>query len=138
MAKKKKKVYRFGRTSQGRLDTCHVDIQLIFGEIIKVVDCRVIEGARTKEQQRKNIAKGVSWTMKSKHVERPCRAIDIIPYPDDWEDIERFKLFAALVFATSRRLKIPLRYGGTWSRNPTDKYTGTRADWAHYELRPER
>lgn len=129
----------FGRTSRNRLATCHKDIRKIFNEVVKVMDCKVIEGARTKAQQRKNIAKGVSWTMKSKHVERPCRALDIVPYPVDWEDIYRFKVFTAYVFAVSRRLKIPLKYGGTWSRNPTGPFKGVKAnpDWAHFELIPK-
>jgi len=129
----------FGGTSTRRLNSCATDIQLIFNEVIKVVDCTVIEGARSREQQRKNIANGVSWTMNSKHLKSPSQAIDIIPYPIDWQDIPRFKMFAAYVFAVSRRLKIPLLYGGTWSRNPTGKFQGVKADadHAHYELIPK-
>ena len=44
----------------------------------------IIDTLRTKEEQEANVAKGVSWTMNSKHLpqlpEGKSRAIDIAPY----------------------------------------------------------
>ena len=111
---------------------------MIFNEVIKTIDCSVLEGNRSEAQQRENIEKGVSWTMRSKHLRDPSHAVDVAPYPIDWNDIKRFKLFAAFVFATAKRLKISIRYGATWSRNPTDKYTGSHSDHPHFELIPKR
>src|SRR5947207_369937 len=68
---------------------------------------RVLEGARTKEQQRKNIEAGVSWTMNSRHI--PGRngyahAVDLAPLVNgditwDWAVYRRFAPIVCLAVA---------------------------------------
>ena len=44
---------KFGRKSRERLSTCHEDLQDLFNEVIKYVDCSVLEGHRSQERQDK-------------------------------------------------------------------------------------
>lgn len=66
---------------------------------------------RTEEEQRANIAKGVSWTMKSKHL--TGEAVDMAPYPVDWNNLERFVQMAEVVLTTAKEMGIPIVWGGT-------------------------
>jgi len=42
---------RFGKRSLGALDTCDERLVKIFNEVIKTVDCSVLEGHRGKSRQ---------------------------------------------------------------------------------------
>ena len=44
---------RFGSKSKKNLATCDERLQKIFNEVIKHVDCSVLEGHRSKERQNK-------------------------------------------------------------------------------------
>ena len=49
------------------------------------VDFMVFDGIRTLAEQRKNVAKGVSWTLDSYHIPQADRlgyAVDLVPYVD--------------------------------------------------------
>ena len=78
---------RFGAASRANLAEVHPDLQRLFNAVIQHWDCTILDGRRTIEEQRKNVAKGVSKTMASKHLEG--RAIDAMPYPVDWAAIEK-------------------------------------------------
>lgn len=111
---------RFGSKSKERLATCDHRLVAVFDEVIKRIDCSVLEGIRTKEKQDRMYAEKKSKFKYpgSKHnVTDPngksC-AIDVTPYPVDWEDRERQTLFAGYVLATARSMGIVLRWGGDW------------------------
>ena len=44
---------RFGKRSKEKLATCDDRLQKVFNEVIKHVDCSVLEGHRSKERQNK-------------------------------------------------------------------------------------
>ena len=44
---------RFGRASRRRLSTCDKRLQKVFNEVIKHVDCSILEGYREKERLNK-------------------------------------------------------------------------------------
>ena len=44
---------KFGRSSRARLITCDKRLQKVFNEVIKYVDCSVLEGHRSGERQDK-------------------------------------------------------------------------------------
>lgn len=70
--------------------------------------------------------------MKSKHL--TGEAIDMAPYPVDWNDLERFVVMAEHVLAASKELGIPVIWGGTWS-DTTENWNKTkRFDGPHFEL----
>ena len=52
---------------------------------------------------------------KNKHnAEEPelSKAVDVAPYPIDWNDKERFYYFAGVVMGIAIQMGIPLRWGG--------------------------
>ena len=99
--------YKFSKRSLNNLKNCHPDLIKIANEAIKYVDFTIIEGHRSIEQQKENIKKGVSQTLKSKHCETPARAMDIIPYPfKGWNDTKDMDRVTKVILECARKLGI--------------------------------
>ncbi len=109
----------FGKKSRERLDTCHSDLQAICELVIEHYDFTVLEGHRSGDRQDELFRQGKSKLKagQSKHNENPSRAVDIAPYPIDWDDRERFHLFAGFVIGIGQSMGIKLRWGGDWNMN---------------------
>tara|TARA_R100000808_G_C2151847_1_gene161021 strand:- start:3924 stop:4313 length:390 start_codon:yes stop_codon:yes gene_type:complete len=110
---------KFGSRSRKQLATCHEDLQKVFNEVIKTVDCSVLEGHRDERTQDKYFKEGktkVRYPM-GRHNSKPSRAVDVVPYPIDWKDRERFHLFGGFVLGVANRMGISLRWGGDWNGN---------------------
>ena len=107
---------RFGRTSKTRLAECHPDLQRLFNEVIKTFDCTILCGTRNEEDQNKAFDEGRSKVRfpDGKHNSSPSLAVDVAPWPIDWEDIRRFYLFAGYVRRTAEELGIKVRGGHDW------------------------
>ena len=90
---------KFGKRSKERLATCDERLQKVFNEVINYVDCSVLEGHRGEREQNKYFAEGKSKVQYplGRHNANPSRAVDVVPYPIDWNDRERFHLFAGFV-----------------------------------------
>ena len=105
---------KFGKRSKRELETAHPDLQRIFNEVIKIYDCSVICGHRGKEDQDLAYRSGKSnakWP-KSNHNKNPARAVDCVPYPVDWSNINEFYRLAGVVKAVAFRLGIKIKWGG--------------------------
>ena len=50
----------------------------------------------------------------SKHNVMPSNAVDVMPYPIDWNDMNRLQDFAATVKARAKSLGIEVQWGGDW------------------------
>ena len=132
----------FSELSLRRLNTCDRRLKLIFLEVIKHVDCSVIEGERELERQRVLLAKGVTKTLISKHLKRPSKAIDVVPYPLNFElvkkndphELRKYFFLAGFVFAIAAKLSIKLRWGGAWKQRYVLNNYQDFDDLAHYEL----
>tara|TARA_R110002020_G_scaffold55591_2_gene154068 strand:- start:18749 stop:19138 length:390 start_codon:yes stop_codon:yes gene_type:complete len=127
---------KFGNTSKKRLSTCHKDLQKVFNEVIKHVDCSVLEGHRNEERQDKLFNEGKSKVKypRGRHNSYPSRAVDVTPYPVDWDDRERQTLFAGFVIGIARSMDIRLRWGGDWDMD--FKVMDNRFDdFPHFEIR---
>ena len=126
---------RFGKTSKAKLATCHEDLQKILNEVIKYVDCSVIEGHRSEERQNKLFDEGKTKLKypKGRHNSNPSRAVDVVPYPIDWNDRERFHLFAGFVLGIAQSMGIKLRWGGDWNMN-FEVDDNQFDDFPHFEL----
>jgi hypothetical protein len=127
---------RFGKRSKENLSTCHEDLQKVFNEVIKHVDCSVLEGHRDEEKQERLFSEGKTKVHypKGRHNSKPSRAVDVVPYPIDWDDRERFHLFSGFVLGLARGMGITLRWGGDWNMNfevDDNKFD----DFPHFELR---
>lgn len=120
---------KFGKKSLERLATCHPDIQAIAHELIKEMDVTVICGHRNKEDQNKAYDMGKSklrWP-KGKHNSLPSKAMDIAPYPVDWDNIKGpggFSEMCKRIEKIAKRLGIKVRMGRDFSFK----------DWNHVEL----
>jgi len=104
----------FGKTSRRRLNTCDIQLQELFNEVVKEYDCSVLCGFRTKSAQHGAFLTGkskVEWP-NSKHNSFPSEAADVVPYPVVWEDREGFDRFGAYVLETAKRMGIKVRWGG--------------------------
>lgn len=96
-------------------------------------DITVLEGLRTAERQAELLKQGATKVEVSRHMSG--NAIDIAPYPIDWNDTERFKIVAHHMFAAAKELGIVIRWGGNWSRvDETVKPTSSFVDMPHFEL----
>lgn len=127
---------KFGRRSRERLNTCHPDLQKIFNEVIKYVDCSVLCGYRNKEDQNKAYIDGKSDAKfpEGRHNRKPSLAVDVMRYPVDWEDYERMTLFAGFVLGIAKSMNIKLIWGNDWDGDFDTRDTNLK-DYPHFELR---
>tara|TARA_Y100000401_G_C8321127_1_gene225323 strand:+ start:1000 stop:1401 length:402 start_codon:yes stop_codon:yes gene_type:complete len=128
---------KFGKRSRKNLESCDPRLQDIFNEVIKHVDCSVIEGHRSKERQNKLYDEGKTQVKhpNGRHNAFPSRAIDVCPYPIDWSDRERFTLFAGFVKGIAlAKFNIKLRWGGDWDSD-FQVQDNRFDDFPHFELK---
>lgn len=91
------------------------------------MDFTVICGHRGEEEQNKAFAEGKSKLKfpNSKHNSRPSMAVDLAPYPINWNDKEAFKRLSILIKKIASDKQIGITWGGDWKRF---------RDLPHYEL----
>ena len=132
---------KFSQTSFSRLSTCHIDLQVLFFEVVRSFDCSVLEGYRNEEDQEKAFSKGNTQLHypHGKHNHQPSMAVDVAPFPIAFDDIKRFYYFAGWIQGIAKRLKdegkmtYSIRWGGVWDRD-TQMKDNTFQDLVHYEL----
>ena len=137
---------KFGRRSKERLKGVHPDLVKVVNDIIKYYDITILEGVRSQDRQIDLYNEGKSKLdgvyKKSKH--QTGKALDISPYPIDWNDTKGFMYLAGLMIATAKKLGVKLRWGGDW--NGDHKFSGranskrtdksqTFDDLVHYEVK---
>ena len=127
---------KFGRKSKESLNTCNSKLQKVFNEVIKHVDCSVLEGHRSKDRQNKLYEEGKTKVKypNGRHNRQPSSAVDVTPYPIDWKDRERQTLFAGFVIGVASQMGINLRWGGDWDQD-FQVIDNRFDDFPHFELR---
>ena len=133
---------KFSKTSKERLSTCNWNLVVLFNEVIKTFDCKVICGHRTKEKQEEAFNKKFSKVHypNSKHNSSPSMAVDVVPYPVDWKDTNRMKFFAGYVLGIAQKLLDEKRMthkvisGLDWDADTELKDT-TFKDHPHFQLK---
>ena len=127
---------KFGRKSKERLNTCENNLQKVFNEVIKHVDCSVLEGHREKDRQNKLFEEGKTKVKypDGRHNRQPSSAVDVTPYPVDWKDRERQTLFAGFVIGVASQMGINLRWGGDWDQD-FQVVDNRFDDFPHFELK---
>ena len=126
---------KFGRRSKENLLTADDRLQKVFNEVIKYVDCSVLEGHRSQERQDKLFTEAKTKVKypNGRHNASPSNAVDVVPYPVNWDDRERFHLFAGFVLGIAYSMDISLRWGGDWNMNfevDDNKFD----DFPHFEV----
>jgi len=127
--------YKFSKKSKEKLATCDERLQALFNEVIKSIDCSILEGHRGEERQNLLVKQGKSkaYYPKGRHNAYPSRAVDVVGYPVDWEDRERMTLFAGFVLGTATKMGINIRWGGDWNKD-FQVADNQFDDFPHFEL----
>jgi peptidoglycan L-alanyl-D-glutamate endopeptidase CwlK len=124
---------KFSERSLDVLHTVHPDLQYLFKMVVLRFDCTILPdgGYRTPERQQELYDAGHSKTLNSKHL--TGRAVDVAPYPIDWDDMKRWYAFCGYVRGTAERLEVDVRGGFDWDSDWT--FTDqTFHDLPHWEL----
>ncbi len=101
---------------------------------IRMTDFTVLEGHRSVEKQHdlytqgRELRNGV-WIKSGKtvtnidgvtkmgmHNYSPSRAVDLAPWPIDWEDHNRFHFMAGVILTVAIDLGIHIEWGGFWAK----------------------
>ena len=127
---------KFGRKSRERLATCESDLQMLFKEVIRYVDCSILEGHRGQDRQDSLYEEGKTKVKypRGRHNASPSRAVDVVPYPVDWKDRERMTLFAGFVLGIASQMGINIRWGGDWDQD-FEVQDNMFDDFPHFELK---
>ena len=117
------------------LSTCDTRLQQVCMAAIKIIDFTIITGYRDKAAQDKALKDGNSKLayQLSKHNIFPSLAIDIAPFPIDWNDKERFILLAGIILGIASEQNIKLRLGGDWDSDFNLK-ENRFSDLGHFEV----
>ena len=126
----------FSQRSVDILMSCDFRIIGIMREVIKYEDFSVVSGRRGFEEQERLYNEGKSQLQypDSKHNSYPSEAIDIAPYPIDWEDASSFHMLAGAVMYEAKRQGIDLVWGGDWDSDGSSEDTKFM-DLGHFELK---
>jgi peptidoglycan L-alanyl-D-glutamate endopeptidase CwlK len=125
-------MYKFGKRSRERLRGVNVKLVNVLNELIKMMDVTVIEGLRSADRQKELLAKGATKVKYSKHMEG--KAVDIAPYPIDWEDRDRFYYMGGMLRGIAQQLGVKVRFGGDWDGDGETK-DNNFDDLVHIELK---
>ena len=131
----------FSNASLTALDSCDERLQALFFEVVGHFDCKILEGARGKARQNRMFGEG-----KSRHVwpdgnhncpdGEPSRAVDVAPWPIEWDDHARFYAFGGYVKGVAMRMGISIRCGMDWDGDWSFK-DQTFHDLGHFELKDD-
>lgn len=124
----------FSKLSLARLETCDHRLQIVLKRAIARFDFTVLCGHRNKQEQNDAFERGASklrWP-ESKHNKTPSMAVDVAPFPIDWDNLERFREMARVIMDEADKAGIKLRWGGDFNMNgkPDDKFI----DMPHFEI----
>ena len=125
-------MFRFGKRSKQRLKGVNPKLVNVLNELIKIMDVTIIEGLRTEARQNELLAQGKSKTKYSKHLEG--KAVDLAPYPIDWEDRERFHYMGGMIRGIGIKMGVDIRWGGDWDSDGEVKDNGFD-DLVHVEIK---
>lgn len=137
--------YALGPRSRANLQGVHPQMVAVVERAIEITtqDFMVIEGVRTPERQRQLYAQGrtvpgkiVTWTLKSnhfKHADGFGHAVDLCPYPVDWNTPAKFDAISFAMFAAAAELGVNIRWGADWDQDGKPRERG-ESDSPHFEL----
>lgn len=148
--------YLLGQTSNNRLDTVDPKLQRVVRRAIEITkqDFMVLEGKRSQRRQYELYAQGrsvaelraagvpqdilakpsepkVTWTLQSNHFEG--KAVDLVPYPVDWNDSRKFDAIAKAMFTAAKEQGVKLRWGADWDSDGKRRERG-ETDSPHFEI----
>jgi len=126
---------KLSKASAEKLNSVNEQLRRVCLKAFETVpfDITVIEGMRSAERQKELLAKGATKVKVSRHMSG--NAVDMAPYPIDWNDTDRFKTLAHHMFTAAKELGITIRWGGNWSRiDEHQAPPSSFVDMPHFEL----
>lgn len=117
-------MYKLSNQSLANLKGVHPDLQKVVKRAIEItnIDFKVTEGLRSVEQQKKNVAKGVSTTMNSRHL--TGHAVDLVPLKDvnndgkvDAKEMYSWPVYyelAKIIKKAAKDVGVTVEWGGDW------------------------
>jgi peptidoglycan L-alanyl-D-glutamate endopeptidase CwlK len=119
--------FQLSRRSKERLIGVEEDIVKVVRRAIEItkVDFGVTEGLRTLQKQKEYLERGVTTTLKSKHLEG--KAVDLVAYLGSrisWE-ITLYDDIADAMKQAAIELDVPIRWGAAWHIPDIRKFEGT-------------
>lgn len=136
----------FGKKSRAKLDTVELPLQDVLEEAIKHFDFTILYGhrtpaeqaelyaiGRTKETHRKPVTTKDGTLKKSRHNYYPSQAVDIAPWPIDFNDVDRIRYLAGFIMGIAAQKGIKLTWGGDWDRD-TEVKDNTFEDLLHFQV----
>jgi len=131
--------FKFSKRSLDARKELHPNLQLIVDEAIKQIDFVILDAQRGRAEQEQAFKLGNTKAHfgQSAHNYIPAVAMDIVPYPIDFDNVDKFKAIAQVFLTIAKARKIPIRWGADWNMN--DKTSDESfLDWGHFELHPWR
>ena len=150
--------FNLSQKSLGRLNGVNERLQRVVKRAIELSkqDFMVLEGVRTRQQCMTNYGKGrtiaqcvakgvpaqyanpkaakVTWLnnpFASKHVSG--KAVDLVPYPVDWNDLKKFDAIAQAMLQAAKELNVSIRWGADWDADGKSRERG-ESDSPHFEI----
>ena len=150
--------FNLSQKSLGRLNGVDERLQRVVKRAIELSkqDFMVLEGVRTRQQCMTNYGKGrtiaqcvakgvpaqyanpkaakVTWLndpFASKHV--TGKAVDLVPYPVDWNDLKKFDAIAKAMLQAAKKLGVAVRWGADWDGDGKPRERG-ESDSPHFEV----
>ena len=127
--------FKLSSRSLGRLDGVDEKLSNVVKKAIgySTVDFGVIQGLRSVEEQKELVARGLSKTMKSKHLEG--RAVDLMAYLNGracWE-INVYDEIADAMKQAAIDEDVHIRWGAAWTVSDIRSWEGTKEEaMLHY------
>ena len=134
--------YVLGTRSKNNLKGVHPDLVKVVERAITLTtqDFTVIEGVRTTQRQQELYAQGRTKPgskvtnadgvkNKSNHQAKADgygHAVDIVPYPVDWNTTSKFRAIADAMKQAAKDLDVKMEWGGDWTK---------LVDLPHFEIK---
>ena len=121
--------------SKSKLEGVHPDMVAVVERAIELtkIDFGVIQGTRTIEEQKANVAAGRSQTMKSKHLPQEdgySHAVDLMAYVGGsgcWE-LNVYDEIADAMKEAAKEKGVAVKWGAAWSEGDIRTYPGSAED----------
>jgi peptidoglycan L-alanyl-D-glutamate endopeptidase CwlK len=139
-------MFTFSERSLNNLKGVHPKLVAVVKRALELtpIDFTVLEGVRSQDRQNELWAQGrtkpgpvVTWVQTSGthgvQGDGYGHAVDLAPYPIDWNDLRRFDQLANTMMAAARELGVTLRWGGNWDMDVVIHERG-ESDSPHFEL----
>ena len=128
---------RYGRQSRDNHDGVHPLLVDWSFELVSIMNVKCIDGVRNLTTQREYVHLGVSLTMNSMHLIQSDgygHALDLAPYPVDWNDTRRFYIMGGIGIALAHKMDIPITWGGRWNPDDDQFHLPEFNDIGHFQI----